>query len=529
MRAGKLGALKMMRSPALGERLLALQRLVFEDPTLERLPAPTAIPQDDRRDRGRARRSGRAPHGRRRSRTQGQRQDGRAARGVRARPQGRDAARIVGPGDAGDAAAARRSQRARGAAPQRDRARRAAAEIAERDRRSGNRDPRAAREAGLAVPAARHPLRSAGRREDDRRPPRARTREEARPRAVRRQRAVRRSERDDAALGSSGDDESAARQRPRPDLSRQPARPRRERDPRAEARPRDQGARRRAVHRRDRRDGARAADEAAQGPRRQARHLRIVVLRRARSERPGLREEALRRRRAGRFHLDRRDDARARGDRPRDPLPLRGGLLRAAHPDPDRAHRHRGGEASGCADHEERPGVDRHLHERGSQSGADPRRRLRPYALPARGDEVARRRDRTRRGRDRRRAGRPHHAPLRTAAAQEEGDRAGSRPGRLALRRLDHRDRSGGVPGARGAQGDGPLQRYRRFDVARLGLQRGLGRARVVRDRPERLRSARQRDRRRKHRRSVRRARVLSRAVLCDHAPAAPAGYRGDR
>jgi ATP-dependent Lon protease len=41
MRAGKLGALKMMRSPALGERLLALQRLVFEDPTLERLPAPT--------------------------------------------------------------------------------------------------------------------------------------------------------------------------------------------------------------------------------------------------------------------------------------------------------------------------------------------------------------------------------------------------------------------------------------------------------------------------------------------------------
>ncbi len=40
MRAGKLGALKLMRSPALGERLLALQRLVFEDPTLERLPAP---------------------------------------------------------------------------------------------------------------------------------------------------------------------------------------------------------------------------------------------------------------------------------------------------------------------------------------------------------------------------------------------------------------------------------------------------------------------------------------------------------
>ena len=40
MRAGKLGALKLMRSAALGERLLALQRLVFEDPTLERIPPP---------------------------------------------------------------------------------------------------------------------------------------------------------------------------------------------------------------------------------------------------------------------------------------------------------------------------------------------------------------------------------------------------------------------------------------------------------------------------------------------------------
>ena len=40
MRAGKLGALKLMRSSMLGERVLALQRLVFEDPTLERIPAP---------------------------------------------------------------------------------------------------------------------------------------------------------------------------------------------------------------------------------------------------------------------------------------------------------------------------------------------------------------------------------------------------------------------------------------------------------------------------------------------------------
>jgi len=40
LRAGKLNALKLMRSTQLPERILALQRLVFEDPTLERLPQP---------------------------------------------------------------------------------------------------------------------------------------------------------------------------------------------------------------------------------------------------------------------------------------------------------------------------------------------------------------------------------------------------------------------------------------------------------------------------------------------------------
>src|ERR1700733_11258098 len=39
LRAGKLNALKLMRSNLVPERILALQRLVFEDPTLERLPA----------------------------------------------------------------------------------------------------------------------------------------------------------------------------------------------------------------------------------------------------------------------------------------------------------------------------------------------------------------------------------------------------------------------------------------------------------------------------------------------------------
>jgi ATP-dependent Lon protease len=39
MRAGKLGTLKEMRSPAIPDRLLALQRIVFEDPSLETRPA----------------------------------------------------------------------------------------------------------------------------------------------------------------------------------------------------------------------------------------------------------------------------------------------------------------------------------------------------------------------------------------------------------------------------------------------------------------------------------------------------------
>ena len=40
LRAGKLNALKLMRSSILAERILALQRLVFEDPTLDRIPQP---------------------------------------------------------------------------------------------------------------------------------------------------------------------------------------------------------------------------------------------------------------------------------------------------------------------------------------------------------------------------------------------------------------------------------------------------------------------------------------------------------
>lgn len=44
MKAGKLDALKLMRSKVLTERVLALQRLVYEDPTLDKVPQETEIP-----------------------------------------------------------------------------------------------------------------------------------------------------------------------------------------------------------------------------------------------------------------------------------------------------------------------------------------------------------------------------------------------------------------------------------------------------------------------------------------------------
>ncbi|MBV8151085.1 MAG: Lon family ATP-dependent protease [Candidatus Eremiobacteraeota bacterium] len=45
LRAGKVGALKGMRSDRLGDRILALQRLVFEDPTIGGAPAPAQYRQ----------------------------------------------------------------------------------------------------------------------------------------------------------------------------------------------------------------------------------------------------------------------------------------------------------------------------------------------------------------------------------------------------------------------------------------------------------------------------------------------------
>lgn len=44
LKAGKLGALELMRSSELPERVLALQKLVFEDPTIDTLPPSQDIP-----------------------------------------------------------------------------------------------------------------------------------------------------------------------------------------------------------------------------------------------------------------------------------------------------------------------------------------------------------------------------------------------------------------------------------------------------------------------------------------------------
>lgn len=44
LRAGKLDALELMRSESLPERVVALQKVVFEDPTVDKLPLPEEIP-----------------------------------------------------------------------------------------------------------------------------------------------------------------------------------------------------------------------------------------------------------------------------------------------------------------------------------------------------------------------------------------------------------------------------------------------------------------------------------------------------
>ena len=44
IKAGKMDAMRLMRSPVRGERVLALERIVYENPTIERVPTDEEIP-----------------------------------------------------------------------------------------------------------------------------------------------------------------------------------------------------------------------------------------------------------------------------------------------------------------------------------------------------------------------------------------------------------------------------------------------------------------------------------------------------
>ncbi len=45
LKAGKLGAMQLLRSPNRGERVLALQRIIEENPTLDKVPTPQEMPE----------------------------------------------------------------------------------------------------------------------------------------------------------------------------------------------------------------------------------------------------------------------------------------------------------------------------------------------------------------------------------------------------------------------------------------------------------------------------------------------------
>ncbi len=169
---------------------------------------------------------------------------------VSARSQIRGAARRSRPRNAGDAAQARRS-RARSTGASSTRPRLTCCGRARWARSSARKSAIRAliAKTGLAVSAACHFVRTARGRQDDGRAAGARTRQGPAACAVCRRCSVRRSQRNDAALRSSRNDEPAVGQRARPDLSGFAARVRRGRHPRAQAGPGHPGTRRRAVHR----------------------------------------------------------------------------------------------------------------------------------------------------------------------------------------------------------------------------------------------------------------------------------------
>jgi ATP-dependent Lon protease len=241
-----------------------------------------------------------------------------------------------------------------------------------------------------------------------------------------------------------------------------------------------------------------------------------------RSERSGVRQEAFRGRRAGRFRADRGDDARPERNRRGDSFALRRGVLRAADRDrrfgeivvgrrqaPGREAGARRAETIASYTIEGRKAVqilaDAHGHALYRRTPAS--RKPASVTIVADSDVTT--------------VVQPGrlvpHTPVRAQARQS--DRQDARTRRRASRRQPDRDRSARVSGGGAPQGHRSLQRDRRHDGQGQRLQRELRSAQGGGRRSARLRPARQRRRRRQHRRPVGRPRDLPRAVFGDLAP----------
>ena len=516
-----------MRSASLPERILALQRLVFEDPTLDRLPAPgkyrEAIAEiEDGLAELIAQRTVEDD-----DRAQGQREDGGAPPGVSARPQARGAQGRRRPRDAGDAAAARRPRRAR-----RNASWRASALHVLRPAKLGEvvgqdaGDPLAAREDLVAVSAARHPLRAARRRQDDRRAARA---------EVAKTRSYTPFAADAPFVEASG---ATLRW-----------------DPRETTNPL-LGSVHDPIYQGSRRDFAESGiPEPKLGLVTKA-HGGVLFIDEIGEMDPLLQTKLLK------VLEDKRVVFESSYYDPDDPsvpayvkrlfaegAPADFILIGATTREPERHRSRRSARAAPRSSSSRSPkrkfarsstgaakrlgarvtqGACRHdrvVHDRGPQGRADPRRRVRARALPACGRAKPRVRDQ--RGRRSstscRRAGsfrtrrcaraRAARSARRSASASRTTSAASSRSKRRRSRR-------------RAAQGRRALQRDRRLDGARQRLQRRLGVRALTGIDPARLRPARQRRRRRQHRRTVGRSRDLPRALLRADAHAAAAGRR---
>ena len=123
------------------------------------------------------------------------------------------------------------------------------------------------------------------------------------------------------------------------------------------------------------------------------------------------------------------------------------------------------------------------VHDRGPQSGANCCRRLQPGALPGRSQKEQRTGDAHRRRRARGGANQPARAAHAGACAGVARDRQDVWPRCSQLSRQHHRDRSGRISGRANGQRHDSFQRYSRVDGQGFGLQRDQRVARANRHR----------------------------------------------